>query len=376
MATRPSITVKFRQPSSSTTRTFTANVISGCNWTFGKQQLTDSYQGNTCQVFGINPANVTEWPQIGATMSVVVQDRATPQGAAYFVGVVTNVEIQYGLLTTLDTFTISVESPLSRAGRQIATLTTTAGASTYAMADSINALTPMNIGPGFVGSAYYANTTSAQTITQTILDHINLWERTEQGIVSEYGDTDNPDISTMGATLIGSRLGVTGSSFFFGDGSTGGSGLAKYSQIVFQSAADNYSTKVLVDAAGFAQQEAGTGTFTYELDTINGSAAQAKDVAGYVQTILELNQRTPTSFRYDGASNSVAAQYASIDRHNLQGEITFRGTTYRVFIQGGSFSANASNWEAELYVSSAAYAPWLVLDSTIYGIIGTNKLGL
>lgn len=373
MATRPSITVKFRQPSSSTTRTFTANVISGCNWTFGKQQLTDSYQGNTCQVFGINPGNVTEWPEIGATMSVVVQDRATAQGAAYFVGVVTNVEIQYGLLTTLDTFTISVESPLSRAGRQIATLTTTAGASTFTMAESINLLTPMNVGPGYVGSAYYANTTSAQTITQTILDHINLWQRTEQGIVSEYGDTENPDISTMGATLIGSRLGVTGSSFFFGDSNPNNS---KYSQIVFQSAADNYSTKVLVDAAGFAQQEAGTGTFTYELDTINGSAAQAKDVAGYVQTILELNQRTPTSFRYDGASNSVAAQYASIDRHNLQGEITFRGTTYRVFIQGGSFSANASNWEAELYVSSAAYAPWLVLDSTIYGIIGTNKLGL
>lgn len=373
MATKPTVSIKFRQPGSSTTLTFTANVVTGCSWTYGRRNLTDSYQGNTCQVYGIKPSNVTTWPEIGATVSVVVQDTASAQGAAYFVGVLTDVEIQYGILATLDTFTMSIESPLSRAGRQIATLTTTAGASTYTMANNIDTLTPMTINTGYVGSAYYAFTTSAQTIEQTVLDHVNLWQRTEQGYVNEYGNVDNPDISTMGAVLVGIRLGPTGSSFFFGDSNPNH---GKYNQIIFQSQADNYSTKVIVNASGFAQQDAGTGSFTYEIDTINGSATEADNLAGYVQTILELNQRTPTSFRFDGTSNSQLAQWGSFDRHNAQGQITFRGTTYSVFIQGGSFSANASNWECELYVSSAAYAPWLTLDSSTYGIIGTNKLGL
>lgn len=370
MATRPTITVKFRQPGSSTTQTFTANVVTGCSWTFGRQRITDTFQGNNCQVFGIKPSTVTTWPEIGASVSVVVTDR-TSSLTAGFVGTISDVEIQYGIIASLDTFTMTVESPLSRAGREIATLTTTAGASTYTMAENIDNLTNMRIGPAFVTSGFYACTTSAQTIEQTITDHVNLWQRTEQGRVGEYGDQTDPDITTMGAVLVGSRLAVSDNTFFFGDANPAH---IKYNQLVFQSLADNYSTRVLVNAAGFAQQSDGTGTFVYEIDTINGSATEADNLAGYIKAILDLNQRTPTSIRFDGATtNSV--DLCDFSGHGRGGSITFRGTRYDVAIQGGSFSANATNWEGELYVSSAAYLPFLTLNSSVYGIIGTNKLG-
>lgn len=372
MSTKPTVTIKFRQPGSSTTLTFTANVVTGCSWTYGRRNLTDSFQGNTCQVYGIKPADVTTWPEIGASVSVVVANTGTAN-TADFIGICTDVEIQYGIIASLDTFTISIESPLSRAGRQIATLTTTAGASTYDMAEDINDLTPLNIGPQFVTASFYGSTTSAQTIEQTVLDHVNLWQRTEQGRVLEFGDTADPDISTMGATLVGQRLGYSSGTFFFGDANPAHS---KYNQVVFQSMADNYSTKVIVNAAGFAQQDSGTGTFTYEVDTINGSATEADNIAGYIKAILDLNQRTPTSIRFDGASNTSIIDIGSMSNHGRGGQLVFRGTTYQVFVQGGSFSANASNWECELYLSSAEYAPFLTLDSSTYGIIGTNKLGL
>ncbi len=370
MATRPTITVKFRQPGSSTTQTFTANVISGCSWNWGRQRITDTFQGNNCQVYGIKPSTVTTWPEIGASVSVVVTDR-TSSLTAGFVGTIADVEIQYGIIASLDTFTMTIESPLSRGGREIATLTTTAAASTYNMAEKINDLTTMNVGPGFVTSSYYACTTTAQTVEQTITDHVNLWTRTEQGRVAEYGDQTDPDITTMGAVLVGSRLPVSDNTFFFGDTNPAH---IKYNQLIFQSLADNYSTKVLVNAAGFAQQSDGTGSYVYEIDTINGSATEADNLAGYIKAQLDINQRTPTSIRFDGATtNSV--DLCDFSGHGRGGSITFRGTTYSVYLQGGSFSANASNWEGELYVSSAAYLPFLTLDSSVYGIIGTNKLG-
>ncbi len=372
MATKPTITIKFRQPGSGTTLTFTANVVTGCNWSYGRQRITDTFQGHNCQVFGIKPANVTTWPEIGAAVSVVVTDSATSQ-TAQFCGSLADVEIQYGTIAALDTFTMLIESPLSRAGRQIGSITTVANDSTYYMADKINALTPMDIGVGFLMPYQYAFTTSAQTIEQTVTDHVNLWAATEQGRVLEFGDATDPDLATLGATLVGTRLGPSTGAFYFGDSNPSHS---KYSQLVFQSLADNYSTKVLVNATGFAEQSSGTGSFNYEISTINGSATEAANLAGYVKTSLDVNQRTPTSIRFDGATNGTVITLGNQGNNNAAGKIDFRGTTYDVGIEGANFSANATNWECELFLSSNAYRPWLILGSATYGILDTNRLGL
>lgn len=375
MATRPSIKVRFQSPSNpAVTVLMSSSVMTGCSWSYGRQRLTDSFQGNSCQVYGIKPTDVTAWPEIGTAMSVEVIDRTNANYNAWFVGACSNVEIQYGLIPALDTFTITIESPLSRLGRQIATLTTTAGASASAAVTSLDALTPLDVLSN--NSTYpFASTTSAQTIEQTITDHINLLARGEQAYVLESGLETQPADDAMEVTLLSSRTPYSFNTYTFSDTGAASPTVYRYNQLVFQSLADNYSTKVLVNATGFAQQDAGTGTFTLELDTINGSASEADNLAGYVKTILDLNQRTPTSIRFDGAGTDAGIITARMGQNYSGAQITFRGTTYYTLIEGASFSANASNWECELYLSSASYRPFLQLNSTASGILNTNKLG-
>jgi len=373
MATKPSVTVRFTQPGTSTVVTLTSNVITGCSWSWGRQYVTDSFQGNTCQVFGIKPGNVTTFPELGAAISVEVTDASGAGQTAFFNGFCFNVEIQYGIIAALDTFTISLESPLSRLGRQTATLTTTAGSSITSAITSLDALTPLGV--EYNAFPFYS-TTSAQTIEQTITDHINLLQRGEQCYVIELGNETVPEEDSTSVTFISNKTPKTLNSWTISDTGTTTSTTIRYEQINFQSMADNYSTKVIVNAVGFAQQDAGTGTYVYELDTINGSASQADDIAGYVKTMLDLNQRNPTSVRFNGAANNSPIQAARMGTNYDGVTITFRGTTYYALIEGCSFNANASNWDCELYLSALAYQPWFQLDSTQLGVLNTNKLGL
>ncbi len=376
MATKPTATA-----------VYTSNVVTGLtslanitrvDWSIGRQNITDQWASGTCRVYGrgnvVNPGGVQ--PTIGFQMRVRVTDGSNE---ANFYGWIQDVRQIYGIKTNLDTYEITLEGTFAVSGRNTGTITTVAGASTQNMLTSIRAT---YYGGDTFDMGGWGSTTSAQTYTGQIADAFTDLLETEQGVMKETGEdipflppTIKATVEIYGRNATG--LYQLGSNVFADDGSVYNSITGwKYSDIEFLSQAANYGSKVVVQAAGFADQSSGTGTYAQTFSTINGSATEAANLAGYIKTQLNLAGTVPYRLSFSGASNTASTVFLA-DRTRIKEScwIKFRGTAYTAVIEGIEFSADASNWECTWYLSSSLANAFLKLDNPILGTLDTNKLG-
>ena len=380
MATRPSITVKYKNPSSGSPTTVTAP-IQRVSWNSGRANITDDWQAGVANIYGREPdtlfgSGATSGPVIGDVVQIAVSDGVGQ--TAYFYGAVADARILYGLTTAYDTWELRIEGRYASLGRNVATIGTSAGASTGDMAQSIQ--TEQTNTQVYVSSGW-GSTTSAQTITGQLSNAVNDLMATEQGVVREYGAliSGGPNYDAY-AGLFGrnsTEILQLGSNVLSDTSATVyGVTPHKYEQIEFLSAAQNYSTKIVVNADGFAAQSSGTGQYVQSIETINGSASEAANVAGYVKTQLDLNGKVPYSVRFTGANNAVAC-VSLADQAQVKDAavVVFRGTQYDVVIEGLQFDATAEDWECVWSLSSSTANAFLRLDDTVYGRLDYNKLG-
>lgn len=343
-------TVKYYRGASN----YTLANVSGISFSWGKQNIIDDYSGLSFTIAGFNP-QWTVKPEVG---DQVLVDGGV--GIMSISGYISDVTITYGQTASMDSFVIQCEGPFIKHGRVYGSITTTAGTTTYTMAQSIQALSS-----GFYAqSGGYGSTTSAQTLTATAADLAHLWSRTEGGYIREQD---------LEAVMNGRNSMSSTTPYTFTD--IPGDGKDKYNEIVFRSAADNYSSKVIVQADGFADQTAGTGAYPIQISTISSGTAEAANLAGYYFTQLDLNQQVPFAITWSSPISVTGPIMSSPYATNRPVTITFRGATYTCVIIGGDFTMSNSEWRATAYLVSSLAQAFLVLDSTTLGVLDTNKLG-
>jgi hypothetical protein len=160
-----------------------------------------------------------------------------------------------------------------------------------------------------------------------------------------------------------------------------------YDRIDFASYADNFYSQVTVDPESFAAQTVQTGSRpyrTYSVNTVNASASQATDYANYLLNNFTTGSLAIASFScLANAQNTFSLWDLATSGNTLsigncvgaQVNVTFRGTTYTMIIEGAAFSAVPGEARYTYYVSAADLNAYLILDNAVFGKLDSNRLG-
>jgi len=380
MATRPTITVGYKNPSSGSPSTITVP-IQRVSWNVGRRNLTDNWTSSIATIFGRNPDTLfgaagTGGPQINDVVRIAVSDGGSE--FAYFYGSIQDVRILYGFSTNYDTWEITVQGRYGSTGRNDQSFTTTAGDSTSSLALAIR--TAQTSSEVYVSSGW-GSFTSAQTLTGQVTNTVNTLMATEQGAVREYGQL------ISGGPNFDAYMGLYGrnSTELYGLGSNVLSDTSatvmgvtpkKYDAIEFLSKAQNYGSKVVVQATGLADQSSGTGRFVQTIQTINNTTSQAADLAAYVKNQLDQSAKVPYTVRFKG-SNNTAACVGLADQNQVKAAavIVFRGVQHECVIEGLQFDATPEDWTCSWVLSGQDQNAYLRLNDPIFGTLDYNRLG-
>ena len=378
MSTKPGIVVEYFYPGSAEPNllyTLPAGTVTGINWTGGRANITDQWQGGSAVIFGRSPASLTQAPVIGQACRITVGTAGYSR--AKFYGFISDYRIIYGLLPAYDTFEITLETVFGVTGRKNSTITAVANATTRDVVVSVNALFPTaQIG---VGSGY-ASSTSAQTITGQVSNALVTAMNTEGGYVYESGYDDIPPAGFTPTSVFTGRyndqFGTTLCTFSDVTSDTPSDTMLRYSEIEFRSAAYNLGTQVTVSASGLADQSAGSGTYAQNISTINSTTSDALNLANYLQVKYNYSSTVPYSITTTGSMNTTSAIFVCATGYvGRMVTVKFRGTTYSCIIEGVQFSANATDWHLQYTLSASVQTAFLRLDNPTLGTLNNNRLG-
>ena len=354
---------------------FVLNDVQSVSWNRGREWATDPYAPASCVIRSRNISAWTTTPKIGDLIGV------SNDGVTNFGGFIKDVQIEYGIVSNLDTAIITCEGPLSRWGRRqfnnrsLAQAKTLTQLSTLATATGLNASTSTN-GTGL-------STASAQTYTGNGLDLLNEVIMTEIGHVSEtsvVGGTYQP------YTVLYPRNYDTVAGYSFAD--TGATNTIKYNQIEFTSAAENYYTEVTINPLGLATQQAGSGNYGLTQNSVDATTGQALSHAQYLVSQYDSTTSTPHALTCDYESQASFSQNEFrdmiSDTVSFSGALftlVFRGNTYSVVLEGLQVDADTSSTRARFTFSAFDNNNYLILNNAVFGTLGTsgtypgNKLG-
>jgi len=367
-------------------------VVNG-TMSIGRQQLTDRYTPDTFSVELLAP--LTAGPEI-PPVRYYLRAQTTVSSTTYtmFLGVITDVNRDYGMPYTsatgaapADRITITAASyGMYLAGRGFATSVAIAASTTLEAA--VNAVYDDGVstsgGPTFLGSPASAsnvwNTAIAQdeTYTGNVLDYINS---VVASVVSRMADT--PSL-TAGPNLLDGNF-VRGNQFNFSDGVAFATQTQPYNQIEFLASDNNSYTEIRVgynSNAATATAVSGSQPYqTYSTVSVLKDGTTAQGAADLTLAILSQSQYTPfrVSTKASMMSNpDLPAQLSSTVTGRCIGtqvQIRFRSTVYTVILEGYNITQDLDDAYYTFYFSPALGQP-LILDSTTFGILDTNTLGL
>ena len=349
------------------------------NITSGRVGVQDPYRAGTASITGRNPSDL---PAIEVGDFLWVEAYPPDLSVQYYMfqGRVADVQIQYGFVSSMDTYTIIAEDALANAGRLNVNGSWSAGISTAEAASNLFAGTgvPFTIIDTYIERA---SKVSAQSLTNAnVLTVLNELIATEQGnITGGAGDA----IIWQGRN----EFTVSNPSALFTDDPQEISVVTqlKYDTLNFASLADNVANKVIVSPEGLAPQTFGTGTKSFEMKSYDQTTSQAGDLAAYVQSTLTQATDVPflvsarTSMQTDLFLLGLAATGA---QERLFVQVELRGTVYNCIINGATVSSDPSDTRVSLNLFAADLSAFFVLDNSFYGRLQddgppayNNKLG-
>jgi len=339
--------------------------------TKGRQQVQDPFKTGTAVITGRDINEVS-----GLNIGDTIQIRSTTfNGASYneifYAGFISDISVNYGNVSNMDTWTIQVEDGLAAAGRAVTSRTITAGSTTIAASQAAAVGTNVIVfDPLGVGSS---SRTSGFTLSNAnLLTVLNQLIATEQGRLTSVGGA--------GILFYGRNTqNVYGTTCNFTDGTVASALPAiNYQEIVFRSRADSYFTKVVVEPEGLAAQTAGTGDRAFVMQSYDQTTSQASDLAQYVLNTLTVSQDVPSSLTFISESQTVtdgftAAFYGEEGTRTVL--VTLRGVVYTCFIQGVTIAADPQQTRFTLNLSSSEAAVGFILNDAVFGVLNTSKLG-
>ena len=359
----------------------------------GRQQLTDRYTPDTFSVELLAP--LTAGPAIPPVRYYLrAQTTIGLDTVNMFLGVITDVNRDYGMPYTsatgaapADRITITAASyGMYLAGRGFATSVAIAASTTLEAA--VNAVYDDGVstsgGPTFNGSPFSSsnvwNTAIAQneTYTGNVLDYINS---VVASVVSRLADT--PSLSA-GPNLLDGNY-VRGNQFNFSDGAAFSTQTQPYNQIEFLASDNNSYTEIRVgynsNAATVSAVSGAQPYQTYSTVSVLEDATTAQGAADLTLGILSQSQYAP--FRVSTKASLMTDPLLPLQLSSMvtgrcigsQVQIRFRSTVYQTILEGYSITQDLDDAYYTFYFSPALGQP-LILDSTTFGILNTNTLGL
>jgi len=273
---------------------------------------------------------------------------------------VSDLEITYGTVSAMDTYTLTLEDAFAIAGRSRVTRTWAAGTSTRTAFENVcsdvgityNTVSPST--PKTI-SATTVSGENALSVLQTIIN-------TEQGLLYAY--SDGMEFYTRG---------WQSNTTFYNFGDAGGANTT-YQQVQFLSMADNYATYVLITIDGGTPTITGTGIYSYNLDTYALNATEALSVAQYVQNALQDTSAVPNTISVLLNTETSGRTLDALGQ-NTGARITLRGTTYTANIIGWTISSTPEQTRVTFQLAGTEQYNYLVLNSTVYGTLDNNRLG-
>lgn len=178
----------------------------------------------------------------------------------------------------------------------------------------------------------------------------------------------------------------SGDPFVFSDGTVAtpsGSIRLDYQDIVFNSLAENYYTRAIVDPDNHAAQTstAAGATAPYrvlQLNTFNSSTGQAQDYADFlVSTYSDPTHKRVASVTVNGATITASYFLNNFAQQCISATvpIIFRGTTYNAVIEGWAITMTPGESLYTFYFSGADLNNYLILDDPDRGKLDENRLG-
>jgi hypothetical protein len=234
--------------------------------------------------------------------------------------------------------------------------------------------------PTFYGPAWDTFTCKATNFNGTSLDLLNSILTGVVGYVQDPGGFEsiiaNNPINLASSGALASTIGAN----FTDTGSQSSSTKTYfYDEIQFLANTETDAGKVLITynvGANSVTSASGAGN-QYQTDTLLNTGSQAQQAADVLYSILGVDEIGPysvstTSGIYGSFNLPTQAAYDMIGKGIT---VTFRGDTYNAICEGFSVSQDVERARYTFYLSPALAVP-LILDSTAFGILDTNTLGI
>ena len=360
--------------------------VQNINITIGRQDQLDQAKASTGSISARYPTGYALPNTFLVSGNFIKVTNVTDPTNNYIVwlGIISNVTVSYGIpyagsVGPADRIDISVEGSFARLGRlQGASYAMAAGTVAVQAAAATTQITTVIAYNNPSSTETMAGTTItgtwgdwlariAQSLNGRIIDGTfatDVWVRDSSG----WNPTDYP-------------TGVDVSTINFSD-TTNNATNQVYDVINFQSVTDNYYTQVIVSAEGFANATATKAGAvqpyrTYQVNTLNGSLAQAQTFADYLLSIysnqnFELSSvscmaEAQNNFKLDTIGGVPVAGSVFQWPFSVGTEITvtFRGTVYNCTIEGCTMSASYEGARFTYYLSQIITETPTAYDSPI-----------
>jgi hypothetical protein len=331
--------------------------VQTCTMTKGKVKVSDNLRPGTATITGRRP-DLLPSLEIGDNINVLLYG---PDGIQYqeYEYRVADLRVDYGFLSSMDTWTLELEDAFAYLGRALVTRTWTAGTPASTVAYNICADVGIYLGV----NATSLSTVSAQIVTDgSALDVFQTLVNTEAALVQ------------AGATGIQWYSRGWQSSLYYRSFSDDGTGTL-YDALTFGSLADNYADKVVVYPRGGTEVVTGTGIFSYNLDSYSFDTGQATQLGLYMKGVFDVQNSTPLTMSVLLNQDTYPWNMLNATQVGNAVSITFRGNTYNALIEGFTVTSDTTATRITYNLSSTAFYAFLTLNDAVLGRLDYNKLG-
>jgi hypothetical protein len=356
----------------------TINNVQSLTVNRGRTQIQDPFKAGTATITGRLPSALPTL-KIGDDIRInCVGSAPAPNtfNGGVFSGKIADFEINYGIVSAEDTWTIYAEDTLAEAGRALTT-------DTYSWSAGIAPneaafLASANAGISLFrisGTPPDASTVSAQTLNNAnLLTLLNELAFTAQAFI----------YSTAASGVLTWRDRATFSAIDYGAFTDGTLSIdlslpISYDSLNFFSQADSFVTQVVVNADGLAAQvSSGSNDRSVSYSSYNQTTTQAKNLADYVLATLQVQNAVPKTISCvsEKQVNDTMMRSFTLAGTGERAEIVLRGVRYYVYLNGATLSANPDQTRISYNLVSSDALNFFILDDAFSGVLDTNKLGL
>lgn len=345
---------------------------------FGRMAITDQLSSNRFRVTGRRP-DLLPSLAIGDRMSVVADYGGAPNdNVIQFV--IADYKVNYGITSAMDTWEIVGEDAAAKLGRAAISLTFGGGQVRNAMSAVCSAA-----GVGYTESVLDQNPQTVSSKTVTNSSALAEMQLLYNSVTPSGGNTVgswNANDFIIGPTGITVADPAVYTITLTDSGTPTDWKTAVYSDLEFAGIAENYATKVVVEADGMSTVTVGTGDRSYVMETLNNDATQLADVAYTMAGLLSGYVTVPLVVSYKASQQPAVTKplmlpgtFQRWGYGSTYCDIVFRGTTYNAFVLGASVSATPEDTRVSWRLAAASWVSAFTLNSSTLGVLDQNRLG-